>query len=134
MDVQRLTMTEKVSTKVTAVVVQVIDAVSAVLRYRTSLFKDDNCTFFTPWSVIVPVSCTRYSDVILNPAPKLRTTDLFGYTVVPSHQPNLRSTLRINSLRMNLIRNALIPYSSADTAPLSFLLIATPLLSTGYVS
>ena len=105
MGVERSTTTEKVSTKVTAVVGQVIDAVSAVVRYHTSLFKDD-----------------------------MRTTDLSGYTVVPSYQPYPRSTLQINSLRINSICNALILYSSADTAPLSFLLIATPLLSTGYVS
>ena len=85
MGVERFTTTEKVSTKVTAVVGQVIDAVSAVLRYHTSLFKDD-----------------------------MRTIDLSGNAVVPSYQPNLCSTMRINS-----IRNALLPlYFSVDTTPL----------------
>ena len=47
MGVERFTTTEKVSTKVTAVVGQVIDAVSAVLRYHTSVCKDDNGTLFS---------------------------------------------------------------------------------------
>ena len=47
MGVESFTTTEKASMKVTAVMGQVIDAVSAVVQYHTSLFKDDNCTFFT---------------------------------------------------------------------------------------
>ena len=124
MGVERFTTTGKVSTKVAAVVGQVIDAVSAVLRYHTSLSKDDNGTLFTAKSPIVPVSSTSYSDVIINPASKLRTTDLSGFIVVPSYQPYFRSTLRINP-----IRNAL----NTDTSSLFFPLIATP-LATGYVS
>ena len=55
MGVERFMTTEKVSTRVTAVVGQVIDAVSAVLRYHTSLSKDDKYTLFTALSPIVPV-------------------------------------------------------------------------------
>ena len=100
MGVERSTTTEKVSTKVTAVVGQVIDAVSAVVRYHTSLFKDD-----------------------------MRTTDLSGNAVVPSYQPNLCSTMRINS-----IRNALLPLYFLWILHLSFLPIATTLYSTRYMS
>lgn len=59
--------------------------------------------------------------MILNPGAKLGTTDPSGYAVVPSYQPNFRST----------VCNAVTPpYSSADTT----FPIATPLPPIGYVS